>query len=355
MRFLTRKALFIFSLCCIGLLVSIIALDGVFALRSPPSVIDSYPQDQDQRVAATPQIKVQFNKPVRRQKIRPSISPEVHGEWRFENPFIKNHLFQALVFLPINKLKADTKYHITLENIQGFGLPWTTSFQFAFTTRQNPSFAVPQKSETQAISVPQNPAPEPQITMLPIAVDWQDDALSCEAASLKMALTGKSIFVSENEIMEKIGYDVETPRRGETWGDPHQGYVGDIDGKMCKTGFGVYWEPVAVAAKHWRGAEAFSGGTIEDVVREIQAGNPIIVWGSLSNSALTDCSWYTEEGNYIPAFKETHVRVVIGFVGPADNPSKIILNDPLAGRVYWSTDYFLQNWSVFNSSGVVVR
>ncbi len=109
-------------------------------------------------------------------------------------------------------------------------------------------------------------------------MDWQDHPLSCEAASLKMALSGKGVFVSENEIMEKIGYDL-TPCKDNIWTDPYQIYVGDINGKVCRTGYGVYWGPIAKAAQNFRLAEDFSNWKIEDLTREIKLGNPVIVWG----------------------------------------------------------------------------
>ena len=179
--------------------------------------------------------------------------------------------------------------------------------------------------------------------------------MSCEAASLKMALANKEIYVSEDEIMQEIGYDNPLIRKDSLWGDPHKAYVGDIDGKICDTGYGVYWEPVAKAANIWREAEAFSGWSLEKLMREIKAGNSVIVWGALPTANLTDCSWYTPEGKYIKAYQETHVRLVVGYIGDAENPSKIIINDPLSGRLYWDTSFFLANWSVFGYSGVVVR
>lgn len=161
-----------------------------------------------------------------------------------------------------------------------------------------------------------------------------------------MALNGKGIYVTEEDIMRKIGYDL-TPHKGDIWGDPSQAYIGDIDGKICNTGYGVYWEPVAKAANFWREAEAFSGWNLEDLIKEIEFGNPVIFWGTLPTGTLTDCSWYTPDGKYIKAYQQTHVRLVIGFIGDPENPSKIIINDPLSGRLYWDTSFFLTNWSNF--------
>ena len=163
-----------------------------------------------------------------------------------------------------------------------------------------------------------------------------------------MALAGKGVYISEDDIMKEIGYD-PTPHRDGIWGDPYKGFVGNINGKICATGYGVYWTRVAKAANKWRGAESFSGWKLTDLTREIALGNPVIFWGTLPVKEIHDCSWHTPEGKYIKAVREDHVRVIVGFIGSVDNPLKIIINDPLAGRLYWSSSYFLTNWRVLGT------
>ncbi len=216
-------------------------------------------------------------------------------------------------------------------------------------------FMIPNKVPT-SNKAPESLEPKSKITItttLETPLDFQDYPLSCEAASLKMALAYKGIYLSEDEIIKEIGRN-SSPRKENTWADPHEVFVGDINGEMCVTGYGVYWERIAKAANRWVKAEAFSNWKVEDLTREINLGNPIIVWGTIPGS-LTDCSWHTPEGKYIKAYKEDHVRLLIGFVDSSENPSKIILNDPLKGRISWETAFFLENWAIFGNSGVVIR
>jgi uncharacterized protein YvpB len=327
----------------------IITFGIIYFFIIPPRVITTTPANQASKVALDTPLIIKFDKPIKRQKLHHVIIPDTYGEWKFEGPIIKNHLYRTLIFTPAVDFEPNTQYQVNLENIinpLGFGLAGKFSFSFktqAIFSERNFS----QKNERE---VEQS---KPQITLLNIPIDWQDYPLSCEAASLKMALAYKGVYVSEDEIMEKIGYTL-APRRGNIWGDPYKTYVGQIDGRICQTGYGVYWPAVAKAAQNWREVKVLSNSKLEDLIKEIQLGNPVIVWGVLPVGKLTDCSWYTLEGKYIKAFKETHVRLVIGFIGEAENPSKIILNDPLAGRLYWPTSYFLKNWEVFNYSGVVI-
>lgn len=348
-----------FFIFCLLLSVFIVIFNTIFVLISPPKVVSFSPESEAQSISLDSLIKIDFDKPLKRREIQHSILPEAQGEWRFEAPLIKNHLFKTLVFTPAIKFKPNTQYQIKLDNIKGFGLEKSNSFGFTFKTLSLPKIPVSESEDKKNLAVEVPPKlnlaeTKPEITMLKISLDWQNHSLSCEAASLKMALTGKGTFISEEEITEKIGYDL-TPRKRDVWGDPYKIYVGDINGKMCQTGYGVYWEPVAKVAQEFRSAEAFSNWKIEDLTREIKSDNPVIVWGVLPVESLTDCSWYTSGGKYIKAFKETHVRLAIGFIGPPENPSKIILNDPLAGRLYWRTTYFLKNWEAFGYSGVVIR
>lgn len=325
----SKKSFFMFFLSLLIICPFIIYYYFIFL---PPRVIDLVPPDESGGVSLNASLMIKFDKPVKRQNLKFSITPETPGRWEGRDPLLKNHFFRTLIFIPAVSLESNIRYAVRLENIKSFGPGKTNSFSFSFKTEQNEKL---------------------KITKLDIPLDLQDYSLSCEAASLKMAMAGKGIRVSEEEIMEKISYD-PTPHKDNIWGDPYLAFVGKIDGKICSTGYGVYWEPVAKAANHWTEAQSFSNWRIEDLIKEIKSGNPVIVWGALSNS-LTDCSWFTPEGKYIKAYKETHVKLLIGFVGSPENPSKIILNDPLKGELYWEVPYFKDNWAIFGNSGVVVK
>ena len=349
--------------------ISIIILSiAIFASAAyffiiPPRIIEIIPADNSENISLNSEIIINFDKPVKRQEVQHIVIPEALGEWKFENSLIKNHLYRTLVFIPAIDFEPGTQYIIELENIKSpIGLNSSNNFSFRFKTEEiakendlqkENNTNTNKKSDADTHPSSEN-KPKPKITLLDIPLDWQDYSLSCEAASLKMALAYKKVFVSEDKIMEKIGYDL-TPHKDNIWGDPYKAYVGDIDGKICSTGFGVFWEPVAKAANNWCPVQAFTNWKLENLIKEIETGNPVIFWGTLPVYPLTDCSWYTPEGKYVKAFKQTHVRLIIGFIGDSKNPSKIIINDPLSGRLYWSTNNFLTNWKSFGYSGVAIR
>jgi uncharacterized protein YvpB len=193
---------------------------------------------------------------------------------------------------------------------------------------------------------------EEKVVLLNVPWDRQDRALSCEAAALKMALSAKGVFVSEGEIMDLVGYD-PTPHAGNTWGDPDQAFVGDINGAQNSTGYGVHWGPIARAASAWRPSVAVLGMTVHDVARELEAGNAVVFWG-VTGSAYYD-PWFTPSGKKVEAWKGEHTRTLIGYRGSIDNPTSFIINDPQSGRVTWSTSKLKSNWATFGFGAVIVR
>lgn len=102
----------------------------------PPWVINTNPVTQAQNIATNSSLTIKFDRPVKRQKLQHFITPEVYGEWKFEDPLIKNHLFRTLVFVPAIDFKPDTQYQVELENIVSpLGIGFTGNFSFNFQTK----------------------------------------------------------------------------------------------------------------------------------------------------------------------------------------------------------------------------
>lgn len=192
---------------------------------------------------------------------------------------------------------------------------------------------------------------EETVTLLSVPLFSQQQPLSCEVASLRMALAYRGVTVSEGDLMGWVGYD-PTPHDGDTWGDPDIAFVGSITGQQNTTGYGVHWGPIASAGAHYRTSTPFQGWSATNVADQIALGNPVIVWGTTGNAVRQ--GWHTPEGKYVDAWRGEHVRVVIGFKGRASDPHSFIINDPSYGRLTWSTSAFTANWATYGNSGVVV-
>lgn len=195
------------------------------------------------------------------------------------------------------------------------------------------------------------PSIKPATRDLGVRFHRQERALSCEIASLKMALNFKLKDVTETELWVHMPYTDYLPRRaGNIWGDPDKGFVGSINGTMPDGGYGIHEGPIAQLARRYGEAKEMTGGTLEELIAEIDAGNPVIVWSGYGK----DISWNTPEGKFVRAYKGTHVRVLTGYVGSAKNPESLIMMDPIYGKVWWSQEKFMNQWEALGKRAVVV-
>jgi len=189
---------------------------------------------------------------------------------------------------------------------------------------------------------------------LAVPYHHQQHSLSCEVASLLMALDYRGVKVTENELIQQLPIADPGPRRPDnTWGDPNLGFVGNIDGTMPNTGYGVYDQPIYDLAVKYRPAKIITNGTLTDLITELTNHNPIIVWGVVVGRSK-DISWKTPEGKTITAQLDEHARLLIGFTGQSDRPELMILLDPLYGEIRLKVADFLKNWELLEKRAVVI-
>lgn len=285
-------------------------------------ISSNWPANGAVGVAANARIKMQFNQEVDHISAESLfvIYPSKEGAFSWEGT--------TLYFSPNGGFEKNSSYSASLQaGVKSIkGLDSDTGYKINFET-------------------------EISTTMLNIAYDHQDRALSCELASLKMALNYRGLGVSENELINAVGFD-PTERNGNVWGDPDQAFVGSIDGKQNSTGYGVHWDPIRSVAGMYRGSSVLSGQPSTAISKEIERDNPVVIWGSMGAGKADQ--WTTPSGKVINTIIGEHVRLVIGYTGRADNPLSFIINDPIVGRIKWSRSQFDNNWSVFGNKGVVV-
>lgn len=189
--------------------------------------------------------------------------------------------------------------------------------------------------------------------ILKVPFHKQERALSCEAAALTMALRYKNVDVSESDILELLPVSTPLPRGdNNTWGDPQYGFVGDVDGSMPKTGYGVYENPIASVARQFSGATVLENAKIQDLIDALHAGKPAVVWGTVGSGK--DISWKTTDGKYVKAIMGEHARTLIGYNGARANPASLILLDPIYGKITWSAKKFLRDWALLDNKAVVI-
>ena len=207
-------------------------------------------------------------------------------------------------------------------------------------------------------------APQPQPTERVLNVAWAHQAhqLSCEAAALKMALSYYGISADELQLISYMTRDTRPARfdasgRLARWGDPATGFVGNPDGRIQHyTGYGVYYQPVALAAM-LAGAnvvEAGSGlyGTHVPPAHIYQAfldGHPVVAWISNTYHYVGLERYVAYDGATVRYTPTEHAVTIIGVRRDA-----VLINDPWFGRAWHPKAQFESAYRTFAEMAVVV-
>ena len=205
-------------------------------------------------------------------------------------------------------------------------------------------------------------APRATTRVLSIKIDYQDHALSCEAAALKMALAYEGIRIDE---LTLIGYMTDDLRaatfdaqgRLVAWGDPARAYVGNPDGHIERyTGYGVYNAPVARAAIR-AGAQVVRSGSglygkgipPSAVYNSVLAGHPVVVWISNTYHDVPLHRYTAYDGAKVWYTLTEHAVTVIGV-----RPGGVLINDPWFGQAWHSKAQFESAYRTFGNMAVVI-
>jgi uncharacterized protein YvpB len=185
----------------------------------------------------------------------------------------------------------------------------------------------------------------------------QEHALSCEVASLQTALAGIGVSVPEWDLWLALPKD-QTQKRstgaGIVWGDPSEGFVGNVDGRMPATGYGVFIDPLSEVANLYASTSRIRVDDTHAIDAALSARHPIIAWmviGALPPKAYV---WKTSNGKSITAPALEHTAVIVGYRGTADNIEGVYVVDPLTSLRYEPWSDFLARTVPFGYVGLEV-
>ncbi len=214
------------------------------------------------------------------------------------------------------------------------------------------------------VITPSKPTKE---VMLDVTLRQQIYSLSCESASLQMALEYKGIKKSQDQLLEQIGvsdpYKSYTDANGDmVWGDPELGFVGNVrgffstktNGMRGATGWGVNKNPIAKVAKLYReGSEAYSGFTTADVMKELDNDNPVIYWHVPDSYASGSITYKTPAGRSVRFFRN-HVALISGYK-IVEGKTSFYISDPLYGEYTVQESTLQRRMAKYEGDVVVVR
>lgn len=175
----------------------------------------------------------------------------------------------------------------------------------------------------------------------------------CEVTSLAMVLQYAGIHVDKIELYKKIKKDTDpiVKNKGNIleWGDPDDGFVGDMTGKT--PGYAVFDKPMEDLVNEYLPDRAINltNHSFSALEKQVANGYPIVVW-TTGDYRLPDRweSW-NHKGKRIKTPLDLHATVLVGF-----NENYVFLNDPLSGKknVKVNKQRFIQSWKALKSRAV---
>lgn len=180
--------------------------------------------------------------------------------------------------------------------------------------------------------------------------------LSCESASLRMALAYEGIATTDAAILNIVGSD---PRAAVFengvmhWGDPFVSFVGNVNGsEIALTGYGMYY-PTVVKAANTLGAHVLSAGqgiTPWQVYAAVLAGHPVVAWVTYKWVTLHRQDYVAFDGRtIIYAGPGEHAVTVVGV-----DPNRVLINNPWSGPEWVSKSTFERAFATYDDMAVVL-
>jgi uncharacterized protein YvpB len=185
------------------------------------------------------------------------------------------------------------------------------------------------------------PVSSPDMVDVGVPTYVQQRNLSCEYASLVIAMGAWGTWVSEYAFDELVGWSE----------NPHWGYRGDITGWWGNTDdYGVYAAALAPALSHFGfyGEEFYAQGDSNALTARLDAGIPVLVWIGLWGN--TGFYQNAADGTPYKLVPGLHVVVAYGY-----DSGGVYISDPATGgkRFYdWGT--FMTYWNVMDGMGLAV-
>lgn len=224
-----------------------------------------------------------------------------------------------------------------------------------------PVSSVPPAPSSNTAPVPPSPPP-PAVTDPPrsrtLSVPWyhQEYELSCEAASLRMALAHEGIATTDTAILDIIGIDRRRAffeNGALRWGDPFTTFVGDPNGsEVALTGYGTYYPTIARAAAALGGSVLTAGQSIDaaTVYAAILQGHPVVAWVTYQWVTPGRADYTAFDSRAVPyAGPVEHAVTVVGV-----DEGAVLINNPWSGPEWVSKATFEAAYAVYDQMAVIL-
>lgn len=172
-----------------------------------------------------------------------------------------------------------------------------------------------------------------------------------------MVLQFAGIKVDKTELANRIKKEDDPPIIGKGgdiihWGDPKDGFVGDMTGK--NKGYAVYAQPLQELMEHYLPNRTvnLTGKSFDDVLSQIKKGKPVVVWTTGNYNLPKRWESWKHGNEQINATLDLHAVVLVGF-----EPGYVYVNDPLTvkkgNKVNMNT--FIHSWNALGQQALSYR
>lgn len=176
----------------------------------------------------------------------------------------------------------------------------------------------------------------------------------CEVTSLAMLLQYAGIDTNKMTLAQQIKKDETILVRNEdgnikTWGDPNDGFVGDITGK--KEGFAVYPKPMLELMEQYLPGRSIdlSKQSFESLLKSIDQERPVIVWVTMRFKRPKAYTEWENNGNKIKATFDEHAVLLVGYDNKycyVNNPANSKKNQKI------KKDTFVKVWDTMGKMAI---
>ncbi len=176
----------------------------------------------------------------------------------------------------------------------------------------------------------------------------------CEVTSLAMVLQYAGINVDKMTLAKKMRKD-KTPvvldEKGniKKWGNPNEGFVGDITGK--NKGFAVYNIPMMELMDQYLHNRAvdLTGKPFESLIKSIDEKHPVIVWATIDFNPPEKYEAWEKNGTKIKAALNEHAVVLVGY-----DKNYCYINNPFNGvkNQKIKRQSFIRVWNIMGKMAI---
>lgn len=195
------------------------------------------------------------------------------------------------------------------------------------------------------------PAPEKKSLDVPLILQNPELRYGCEVTSTAMMLQYAGVSVGKMELYRQVEKDT-TPlvkRNGNIirWGDPQNGFIGDMTGKT--PGYAVFDKPIEALVNRYVPALNLTGENFSAIIDHVGKGYPVVVW-TTGDYKTPDRPESWKVGNKVLHTPlDLHAVVLVGYT-----KDLVYINDPLSGKknVRVNRKQFEQTWKAMQSRAV---